>query len=55
MDEIIQNLYDLAIADEVDVDALIDALGCEWDGIGLVQSDSVADLAALMEESLSQG
>lgn len=55
MDEIIQSLYDLASDDEVDVDAFMDALGCEWDGDGLVQSDSVADLAALMEGSLSQG
>lgn len=55
MNEIIQNLYDLASDNEVDIDAFVDALGCEWEGDGLVQSDSVADLAALMEESLSQG
>lgn len=55
MDEIIQNLYDLASDDEVDIEAFMDALGCDWCGDGLVQSDSVADLAALMEESLSQG
>lgn len=54
MEEVIERLYELAGHQQASLADLADALGlivCD----GLVQTDSVADLAATMEGSLSHG
>ncbi len=53
MNAIIKALYELAERPEVELSDLAGALGVAVMGDGLAQSDSVADLAALMEESTS--
>lgn len=55
MDEVIRKLYELAEGGTVNDDDLIAVLGLEWDSDHELKSDGVADLAALMEESSSQG
>ena len=58
MTEIIQKLYDLAENSEVvDSYEVMELLGLRpvWGCEGYYESDSVADLAALMEETFSQG
>lgn len=50
---IIKALYELAERPEVELSDLAGALGVVVMDEGLAQSDSVADLAALMEESTS--
>lgn len=55
MDEIIKQLYELAEGKTVNDDDLVVALGLEWDSDHELKADGVADLAALMEESSSQG
>lgn len=51
----IESLYGLAERQEVSLADLADALGVVVYGGGLVQSDSLADLAATIEGSLSHG
>lgn len=53
MGAIINALYELAERPEVELSDLAGALGVAVTDDGLAQSDSVADLAALMEESTS--
>jgi hypothetical protein len=53
MEVIIKSLYELAERPEVELSDLAGALGVVVMDDGLAQSDSVADLAALMEESTS--
>lgn len=55
MDEVIRRLYELADGGTVNDDDLMTVLGLEWDSDHELKSDGVADLAALMEESFSQG
>ena len=52
MQDIVKRLYELAEGKEVEDDDLISALGLERRDDHHVYSDGVADLAALMEESL---
>lgn len=53
MGDIIKQLYEMAEDKEVEVDVLVNALGLRWCDDDHVYSDGLADLAALMEESLS--
>jgi hypothetical protein len=53
VEPIIAALYELAERPEVELSDLAGALGVVVMDDGLAQSDSVADLAALMEESTS--
>ena len=53
MEVVIKALYELAERPEVELSDLAGALGVVVMDDGLAQSDSVADLAALMEESTS--
>lgn len=53
MEDIIKQLYELAENEEVEDDALINVLGLRWCDDHHVYSNGLADLAALMEESLS--
>lgn len=55
MDEIIKRLYELAEGKTVNDNALMTVLGLKWDSDHELKPDEVADLAALMEESSSQG
>ena len=52
MQDIVKRLYELAEGKEVEDDDIISALGLERCDDHHVYSDGVADLAALMEESL---
>ena len=52
MQDIVKRLYELAEGKEVEDDDIISALGLERCDDHHVHSDGVADLAALMEESL---
>ena len=52
MQDIVKRLYELAEDKEVEDDDLISAFGLERCDDHHVYSDGVADLAALMEESL---
>ncbi len=53
LENIIKQLYELAENEEVEDDALINVLNLRWCDDHHVYSDGVADLAALMEESMS--
>lgn len=53
MEDIIKQLYELAKNEEVEDDDLINVLNLKWCDDHHVYPDGVADLAALMEESLS--
>lgn len=53
MEVIIKALYELAERPEVELSDLAGALGVVVLDDGYAESDSVADLAALMEESMS--
>jgi hypothetical protein len=53
MEVIIESLYGLAERPEVELSDLASALGVAVTDDGYAESDSVADLAALMEESVS--
>lgn len=53
MEPIIAALYELAERPEVELPDLAGALGVAVTDDGYAESDSVADLAALMEESVS--
>lgn len=53
MEVIIQALYKLAERPEVELSDLANALGVVVLGDGYAEPDSVVDLAALMEESMS--
>lgn len=54
MEQMIESLYRLAERQEVGLADLADALDVVYDD-GLVQPDSLADLAATIEGSLSHG